>query len=301
MVFALNGAMIAGLAVVGFAAHSLGLLSAAGDYVADAATIGLSIVAVRLAGRAPTARLSFGFGRSTVLAALANAALVVVTCVAVVAVAVDRLVGTTPHVHGLPVVIMSGVAAGAMGASALLLRGDADLNVRAVLLDTAADAAAAVGVAVAGVIILATHGTYWLDPAVALAVSVIIGYRAVGLVREVLDVLLESTPRDVDASAIDAAFREGGEVLEVHDLHVWGLSTDSRLLSAHLVLVGHPSLEEAQEVVRRAKSMLATRFGVEHATLEAECEPCATPNPHAVDATAVTPPTAARNRHDGAP
>lgn len=279
-VFALNGAMIIGLIVVGLAAHSLGLISAAGDYIADALSIGLSITAVRLARRAPTARRSFGYGRSTVLAALVNAALVVATCAAVVVVAIQRLIGVTPHVHGVPVIVMSCVAALAMSGGALILRGDNDLNVRAVLLDTVADAATAFGVALVGVVILTSHGTYWLDPTVALGVAVIIGYRAIGLVREVSDVLMESTPRDVDVSAIDAAFREGSDVLDVHDLHVWGLSSDARLLSAHLVLAGHPSLEAAQEVVERAKSMLATRFGVQHATLETECEPCASPDPH---------------------
>lgn len=279
-VFALNGAMIIGLIVVGLAAHSLGLISAAGDYIADALSIGLSITAVRLARRAPTARRSFGYGRSTVLAALVNAALVVATCAAVVVVAIQRLIGVTPQVHGVPVIVMSCVAALAMTGGALILRGDNDLNVRAVLLDTVADAATAFGVALVGVVILTSHGTYWLDPTVALGVAVIIGYRAIGLVREVSDVLMESTPRDVDVSAIDAAFREGSDVLDVHDLHVWGLSSDARLLSAHLVLAGHPSLEAAQEVVERAKSMLATRFGVQHATLETECEPCASPDPH---------------------
>jgi cobalt-zinc-cadmium efflux system protein len=273
--------MIVGLVTVGFTAHSLGLISAAGDYVADALSIGLSIATVRLSRRAPTARRSFGYGRSTVLAALLNAALVVATCGAVVVVAIQRLFGVTPHVHGTPVIVVSCVAALAMIVGALILRGDDDLNVRAVLLDTVADAATALGVAVVGVIILSSHGTYWLDPAVALAVSLVIGYRAIGLVREVADVLMESTPPGVDVNAIEAAFREEGDVLDVHDLHVWGLSADSRLLSAHLVLAGHPSLEQAQLIVERAKATIATRFGVAHATLETECEPCASPDPHA--------------------
>jgi cobalt-zinc-cadmium efflux system protein len=280
VVFALNGALLGGLAAVGVVAHSLGVLSAAGDYLADALAIGLSILTVRLARRSPTAKRTYGYERTTILAALANAALVVAVMAAVVVAAIGRLVDRVPRVHGAAVIIVSAIAAVVMLIGALLLRGDQDLNMRSVLLDTGADAAAATAVAVTGVVIVATGGFYWLDPSVALVVAVIIGYRAVALLSEIADVLMESTPKGIDLHAVEAAIRAGGEVSEVHDLHIWGLSSEVLLLSAHVVLVGQPTLEEAQSTVERIKAELASRFAIAHATLETECEACATPDPH---------------------
>jgi cobalt-zinc-cadmium efflux system protein len=280
VVFALNGALLGGLAAVGVVAHSLGVLSAAGDYLADALAIGLSILTVRLARRSPTAKRTYGYERTTILAALANAALVVAVMAAVVVAAIGCLVDRVPRVHGAAVIIVSAIAAVVMLIGALLLRGDQDLNMRSVLLDTGADAAAATAVAVTGVVIVATGGFYWLDPSVALVVAVIIGYRAVALLSEIADVLMESTPKGIDLHAVEAAIRAGGEVSEVHDLHIWGLSSEVLLLSAHVVLVGQPTLEEAQSTVERIKAELASRFAIAHATLETECEACATPDPH---------------------
>lgn len=280
VVFVLNAALLGGLAFVGVVAHSLGVLSAAGDYLADALAIGLSILTVRLAKRSPTARRTYGYERTTILAALANASLVVAVMAAVVVAAVERLVNRVPHVHGTGVIVISAIAAVVMLVGALVLRGDRDLNMRSVLLDTGADAAAAAAVAGTGVVIVATGGFYWLDPSVALVVAVIIGYRAVALLREIAEVLMESTPRGIDLHAVEMEIRRGGEVSEVHDLHIWGLSSEVLLLSAHVVLVGHPTLEEAQQSVARVKAGLASRFGIAHATLETECEACATPDPH---------------------
>jgi cobalt-zinc-cadmium efflux system protein len=244
------------------------------------------MLTVRLAKRSPTDRRTYGYERTTILAALVNASLVVAVMAAVVVAAIERLVNGVPHVHGAAVVVVSAVAAVVMSIGALILRGDGDLNMRSVLLDTSADAAAATAVALTGGIIVATGGLYWLDPSVALVVAVIIGYRAVRLLREVADVLLESTPKGIDVRAVQSALRECAEVSEVHDLHVWGLSSDVLLLSAHVVLSGHPTLEEAQRTVEGLKSGLASRFGIHHATLETECEACENPDPHATVADA---------------
>ena len=280
-VFALNAALIVGLVAVGLGAHSLGVLAAAGDYLADGAAIGLSLFTVRLSRRGATAKRSFGYHRTTILAAQVNASLIVAVTALVSVEAVRRLTGDVERVDGLPVVIVSAVAAVVMLSGALLVRGDDDLNMRAVLLDTASDAVAGAGVAMTGAVILVTGRFYWLDPAVALAIAIFIGWRALRLLREVGDVLLESTPPGVDVHEVESVIRDGGEIEEVHDLHVWSLSSDVPLLSAHVVLAGAPSLAEAQATVDRAKERLARRFGIEHATLEMECERCAVPDLHA--------------------
>jgi cobalt-zinc-cadmium efflux system protein len=282
VVFVLNAVLLVGLVAVGFVADSLGVLAAAGDYLADALAIALSIATVRLARRPPTARRSFGYHRTTILAAMVNAALVVAVAASVAVEAIRRLANQAPPVEALPVVMISAIAAVVMLLGALVLRGDHDLNVRSVLLDTAADAVTAASVAITGVVMLVAGGLYRLDPAVALVIAVVIAYRAVSLLREIADVLLESTPKGLDVGEVEAAFLEGGEIVEVHDLHIWTLASDSPLLSAHVLVAGHPSLEDAQVVAEHAKERLRARFGIEHATLELECELCATPDLHTV-------------------
>lgn len=182
LVLAINLLMIAGLVVVGLISHSLGVLSSATDYVGDAAGVGLSLVALKMSRRA------HGHSRATSFAALANASFLLLITLVVAVEAIDRLLNGSPEIHGLPVVVISVIAAGAMVLCARILGSieSDDFNMRSVMLDTVADAAAAIGVAVSGAIILAAHGIYWLDATVALAIAIVIGYHAVSLIREVL-------------------------------------------------------------------------------------------------------------------
>jgi cobalt-zinc-cadmium efflux system protein len=275
LVLCVQVAIVAGLLVAGLAAHSVGLLANAGHNLADVAAVALSLATIRLALRRPTAARSFGYHRSTVLAAQANAAAILAVSVGIAFVAVHRLMH--PHAVRGGIVIIAALGDLALnGACALLLRhhGHHDLNVRAVVLHLAADAAAAAGVAVAGAVILITGRFEWLDPAMSLAIAVLIAWEAFKLVRATTDVLLESTPAGLDTSALREAMAGVAGVDEVHDLHAWSLSSDVRALSAHLVLAGHPTLEEAQVVGDAVKRTIAARFAIAHATLELECEAC---------------------------
>jgi cobalt-zinc-cadmium efflux system protein len=191
IVLLLNLALIAALVVVGLAAHSLAVLAAGADYLADAGAIGVSILAIWLASRPPSRARPDGYPGATNVAALVNAGWLLVLNIVIAAAAIQRLTAGSRRVEGLPVLIVSGIAAAVMLAGALVLGGDPgddggeDLNVKAVLLDTAADAAAAAGVAVSGAVILAVGGWYWLDPAIALVIAVIVGYHAQKLVRKI--------------------------------------------------------------------------------------------------------------------
>ncbi len=197
IVLGLNLGLVGGLIVVGIGAHSLGVLAEAADYVADAAAIGVSIFAIWLSRLPRTKRRPHGYPKATAWAALVNGGWLLLLTALVGAAAIDRLVSGAREVHGLPVLIVSSIAAAVMVLGALIFRGDEDddedhggnLNMRAVFLDTAADAAAAAAVAFTGTIILSTRGNYWLDPAVALVVSAVIAYHAVQLLRRVLVVL----------------------------------------------------------------------------------------------------------------
>jgi cobalt-zinc-cadmium efflux system protein len=194
VVLALNLALVASLVAVGVTAHSLGVLAEGCDYLLDAVGVGVALLAIRLSARAASRARPEGRLDATRVAALVNAGWLLILELLVASAAVDRLINRTPQVDGLPVLVVSGVAALVMAAGALILHRDAadgeaadrDLSVAAVLLDTIADAAAAAGVAAAGGIILATGGWYWLDPAVALAVAIVVLYHALALVRKVL-------------------------------------------------------------------------------------------------------------------
>jgi cation diffusion facilitator family transporter len=196
VVLLLNAGLVTALVIVGLAAHSLAVLAAGADYLADAGAIGVSLLAIWLAARPPSRARPDSYPNATNIAALVNAGWLLILNVLIAVAAVQRLAAGTRRVEGLPVLIVSGIAAVIMLAGALLLGGDPDedddgedLNMKAVLLDTAADAAAAGGVAASGAVILGAGGWYWLDPAVALAIAVIIGYHAQKLVRKVITAL----------------------------------------------------------------------------------------------------------------
>jgi cobalt-zinc-cadmium efflux system protein len=186
LVLGINLAMVIALLLVGLLAHSLGVLASGADYLGDALGTGLSLVALRMSHH------THGHPRATFYAALANSSFLLLVTVSVVVEAVHRLVIGAPSIHGVPVVIVSVIAAIAMIACAFILGDvDGDLNMESVMLDTVADAAAAIGVAVSGAIILITNGTYWLDSLVALLIALVVGYHAIRLMRRVLARLRE--------------------------------------------------------------------------------------------------------------
>jgi cobalt-zinc-cadmium efflux system protein len=193
LVLGVNLVLVGVLVAVGIGAHSLGVLAEGADYVADATAIGISLLAIWLSARPPSPARPHGYPKATAWAALVNGGWLLLLTVLVSAAAIERLVQGTREVHGLPVLVVSGIAALAMVVGALILGDDEDedgddggsLNMRAVLLDTAADAAAAASVSVTGAIILATGSNYWLDPTVALVVSVVIAYHAIKLLQRV--------------------------------------------------------------------------------------------------------------------
>jgi cobalt-zinc-cadmium efflux system protein len=271
---ALNAGLVAVQIGFGVIAHSTGLLADAGHNLTDVGALLLSLVAVRFALRPPSAQRSFGNHRATILAALANASLIAVVTVLIVIDSVHRL-GHPEQVRAGIVVIVASCGLVVNGVAALLLRdGSSDLNMRAALLHMVGDALASLAVVVAGVVLLFEPSATWLDPVSALVVAAIIVYQACRVFRASIAVLLESTPSDVDLDELTAAMARVPGVGDVHDLHVWSLSSEMRVLSAHMVLTGHPTLEEAQIVGDNVKGAIAGPFSIAHSTLELECERC---------------------------
>ena len=203
IVLTLNIGLVAALIAVGLTAHSLAVFAAGADCLADAAAVGVSLLAIRLAALPPSASRPHGYRHAPNVAALINAGWLLAIYVVIGVAAIWNLSGGTGPVEGLPVLIVSAVTAVVLLAGALVLGGDldddgsedgeGDLNVKAVLLDTAADSAAAAGVAISGAIIFGTGGLYWLDPATALVIAIVVGYHAAKLLRKVV-AALRSTP-----------------------------------------------------------------------------------------------------------
>src|SRR4051812_43327721 len=270
----LNLAIVVAQVVAGVAAGSLGLLADGAHNVADIGAVALSLVAVRLSRRRPTRARSFGWHRSTILAAQGNAAALLAATALISYEAVRRLLHPQP-VDGGIVLVVATVSLVINGLAAFVVHDRSnDLNMRSAMLHLASDAVASAGVAITGLVILIVDGAYWLDPAVSLVIGAVICWQAVKLIRAAADILLESTPSSLDLDELADAMVGVTGVDGVHDLHVWSLSSEVRALSAHIVLSGHPTLEEAQAVGLEVKSAIGVRFEIAHATLELECEHC---------------------------
>jgi len=196
ILLALNVSMIAGLVVVGLVAHSLGVLAAGSDYIADSAAILLGILAVTIRERVGDD------SRAPTYVAIINAAALLLVTVLVVTEALHRLVQGTPPVQGLPVLIVSAIATAVMVLGVFILgtnAGEEDLHMRSVLLDTASDALASAAVAASGAVIAITGSFYWLDPVLAAGIGVVIGYGAVRLLRDALTSLRLGSPLHIGA------------------------------------------------------------------------------------------------------
>jgi cobalt-zinc-cadmium efflux system protein len=271
----LNAALVVAQVAVGLGAHSVGLIADAGHNLTDVAALTLALFAVHLIGRPGDDRRSFGYHRGTILAAQANAAALLVVTVLIAYEAIHRLISPVA-IHPGPVIVVA-VAATVINLIAARILDDHshDLNMRGALLHMTSDALTSAGVAVAAIVIAATGGHNWLDPAVSLIIAFAIALRAVQLLGATTRVLLESTPADVDPTELIAAMIAVPGVEAVHDLHSWSLSSDFRALSAHIVLEGEPSLAAAQRTCDEVKRVVASRFGISHATLEPEAEHCA--------------------------
>lgn len=260
---------------VGLFANSLGLVADAAHTAIDALSLGLSLGALSLAGRPATQERSFGYHRATVLAALANAAVTLAVAVLIAIEGVARL-STTPAVNAplvLPVALV-GLVLNGVASYLLMAQAGEDLNMRSAIVHLMGDALASAGVALAAVVIMVSSEGYWADPVASILIAVMIGIQSLRLIREVVDVLLESSPRNLDMGALVSFVESVPGVESVHDVHAWSLSSEVHALSAHLVLSGHPSLEEAQLVGGRVKAALAAPYRIAHATLELECEAC---------------------------
>jgi cobalt-zinc-cadmium efflux system protein len=264
----LNAAFVAIEFGYGLAANSTALLADAGHNLSDVLGLALAWAAALLARRAPDARYTFGLRGSSILAALANGALLLVACGGIGWEALRRFSDPPPVASGL-VMAVAGVGIVVNGVSAWLFAKDSahDLNVRGAFLHLLADAAVSLGVVIGGLVMRQT-GWYLIDPLLSVVIVLVILAGTWGLLRESLRMALAAVPSGVDAVAVNTYLAGLPGVSDVHDLHIWALSTTETALTAHLVLpAGHPGDAFLDEVA----DTLEHRFRIHHATLQVEC------------------------------
>jgi len=259
--------------VGGLASHSLALLADAGHVLVDVFALGLAWFAVVQARRPADVKRSYGYQRAGILAALVNAGVLVLVVIAIAYEAGRRIVSPEPVSGGI--VIIAALIGGAINAYVVFgLRGHGhNLNLRAATLHVMGDVGAAIGVVIAGAVILLTGWTY-IDPLLSLGIAVLIGIGALRIVREAVNLLLEGTPREIDLAAVTEEIKRTERVTGMHDLHVWALSSEATALSVHVVLEDCP-LGEAEHVVRDLEARLCEHFDIGHTTIQVEsCHPC---------------------------
>jgi cobalt-zinc-cadmium efflux system protein len=264
---ALNGVYVLVEAGFGFSTGSLALLADAAHNLTDVFGLVVAWSAAALVRRQPSERHTYGLGRGTILAALANAVALLIGVGAIVWEAIGRFSapGAVPAGTVLLVALM-GIAIN--GGTALLFLSDRgrDLNVRGAFLHMVGDAAVSGGVVASALIILAT-GSTWVDPVTAIFVSALIGWSAFGLLRSALHLSLDGVPASVDRGSVEAWLRQLAGVASVHDLHIWALSTTSTALTAHLVM---PEERQGDAFLESVAHELDERFGIAHTTLQIE-------------------------------
>jgi cobalt-zinc-cadmium efflux system protein len=265
---------IAATLYFGLRAHSLALISEAGHNVSDFLALALSFVAVWLQTRPATDEKTFGYQRSGVLAGFVNALSLMVLAVWIAVAAVGRFfhpVTVEPHLMmyvAAAGVLMNGLIAG------LLWKFSGDVNIRSVFLHMLGDTLSTAAVIVGGFAIAVTH-LQWIDPLLSLIIAAMILASSWSIVRETLHILLEGTPRSVDMVEIRRAMQSVEGVVNVHDLHVWSLTSQSHALACHVQVV-EMQVAECELVLGRINHQLREHFGIQHATIQVEVSDCPT-------------------------
>jgi len=260
------------LVISGIRAHSLALLSEAGHNLSDFLALVLSLTAVYLQNRPPSATKTYGYHRAGVLAALINAVSLVAVSFVIFYEAYRRIQNPEHVRAGLMIVV---AAAGVVMNSVialLLYRSSRDVNIRSAFLHEIGDTLSTAAVIIGGLVILFT-GQYWIDSALSFGIGILILWSGFGIVRETLNILLEGTPRGMKLAQIEAAIRKIKGVNDVHDLHVWSIGSESHALSCHISIADIPP-SVSERILRDVRECLHLQFRIDHTTIQFEHVEC---------------------------
>jgi cobalt-zinc-cadmium efflux system protein len=253
-------------AFAGWISGSLALFGDAGHMFTDGLSLGLAAFTAWLAGRKPSARHSYGFGRSELLAAIFNALFMIAIVIAISVAAIERLLDP-PAVKGemVSVVAFIGLVINILVAW-LLSRSEGNINVRAALLHVLGDMLGSVAALISGLVISAT-AWYPIDPILSLVIVLLILFSSVRLLREAMHLLLDGVPAKTDLESVGKALAQLNGVSEVHDLHIWSLSADRIALTAHLSV---DDMTQWPQLLLQAQTLLQDDFDIDHVTLQPE-------------------------------
>lgn len=269
---ALSATYMVAEVIGGYLANSLALLADAGHMLSDVASLVLALIAMRVAQRPPTMQRTFGYQRAEILAALANGAALLAASVWIVVEAWERM-HAPAAVSGAPMlVIATGGLLVNLGSMAILHGGhEAGLNERGVWLHVATDALGSVGAMIAGIAVW-KFGVMWADPVVSVVIALLVAGSSWRLLRETVDVLMESAPAHVAVADVRESLGRVDGVKAVHDLHVWSIGSGMVALAGHVQVAADATSTQQAAVLRAMCAVLREEFHIEHSTIQLEPE-----------------------------
>jgi cobalt-zinc-cadmium efflux system protein len=267
----LNLAFVIIEVVVGLVINSLSLLSDAGHNLADVASLGLSLFAFRMMKVKSNTVFTYGYKKTTVLVALLNAGILLVSIGAILYESIHRLILPEP-IPGKTISIVAAIGILINATTALLFfrNKDSDLNIKGAFLHLLSDAVVSAALVVGGIAIVYTHW-YWIDPLLGILVAVVIVFSTWNLLRDSLRLSLDGVPQGIDLRAVQAAIEKMPGVQDFHHIHIWALSTTENALTGHVVLKKEIGMETQEKIKKDIKHQLL-HFNIQHVTLETETE-----------------------------
>ena len=269
-------------AVVGLIIHSLSLLSDAGHNLADVASLGLSLFAFRMMKVKSNTVYTYGYKKTTVLVALLNGGILLVSIGAILYESIHRLILPEPLPgKTISIVAAIGIVINAVTALLFFRNKDSDLNIKGAFLHLMSDAFVSAALVIGGIVIVYTQW-YWIDPLLGILVAVAIVFSTWNLLRDSLRLSLDAVPQGIDLRAVQLAIEKTPGVRDFHHIHIWALSTTENALTGHVVLSSEIGMEAQEKIKKEIKHQLL-HFNIQHVTLETEteglaCEPQRQPN-----------------------
>ncbi len=257
----------------GFISNSLALLGDAGHMFTDVFSLGLSLFAIRMARRPPDSTRTYGYHRMEVMAALTNGVLLILISIAIFYEAYHRF-ASPPHIQGPVMLIIATIGLAGNLVSILLLKGihTNNLNIRSAFLHIVGDTLSSVGVIAGGILIILKHW-YFVDPIISILIGGIIIRGAAGIVLESSSILLEFVPGTIDTGTVNHALAGIPGVKNVHDLHIWAITSGLYSMSAH-IMIDDATISEGALIIQQAESIMKEQFNISHTTIQLECDNC---------------------------
>jgi cobalt-zinc-cadmium efflux system protein len=267
----LNLAFVVIEVTVGLMIHSLSLLSDAGHNLADVASLGLSLFAYRMMKVKSNTVFTYGYKKTTVLVALLNAGILLISIGAILYESVHRLMLPEP-VRGNTISLVAAIGIVVNGVTALLFfrNNKNDLNIKSAFLHLLSDAVVSAALVIGGIIILYTNW-YWIDPLLGILVAMVIVYSTWSLLRDSLRLSLDAVPQGIDLRAVKSTIEKIPGVQDFHHIHIWALSTTENALTGHVVLNKEIAIESQEKIKKEIKHQLL-HLNIQHVTLETETE-----------------------------